>query len=359
MLIFLMILILGATIIEWYTLNQATLDLTYSCHASQSAIEPGEPFEVITHLQNNRRFPVLFVRMQENLPSEIQIRATGVDQREIKGGLYLYSTHFLLPRQRIVRRFPASLPERGRYFFRGATLFSGDFLGFRESGKFYPQMQEIVVYPASLQCPTLMERLGGYLGDFTVRRFIHEDPIAIIGYQEYTGREPQKAINWQQSARLGRLMVKKYDHTQDFWVSIILNVALSDSTSDKAKLLEACFSCTRATIEYFEKRHIKYEFQTNATAAGAINSWSHLEEGLGNKHRQTLLEGLGRATYDSTQSYGQLLSRAQKRARQGQGHVIITPNQPLRYNRYLDRLQALTGVPNCLLKAEDLLETDT
>ncbi len=66
--------------------------------------------------------------------------------------------------------------------------------------------------------------LGGVIGDISVNRFIFEDPMLTVGFSEYTGREPMRDISWTQSARLGRMMVKNYDHTVDLSVTILLNV---------------------------------------------------------------------------------------------------------------------------------------
>lgn len=344
MLIFLTVLILCAIGAEWYSMQDPLAQVTYDCFPSKAVVEPGETFEIVTTVQNKRPFPIPFIKMEEILPANLEFGRNLPAQRQEKGSLVLPSTLYLMPRQKLQRHQPASIRERGRYFFRGATLYGGDFLGLRETSKFYHLSKELVVLPAAIDCPLLLKNLGGFLGDISVNRFILEDPVLTLGYRDYTGHEPQKAISWSQSARSGKLMVKKYDHTLELSVTVILNVETADSQNGQdPQQIEHCFSMARAVCEALEDRGIQYGFLTNATAAGAMGCWTLLEEGLGSRHFYTILEGLGRATYEETQSFEQLLQRAGKRAQQGQAHIIITPTHQAEFQPMMDRLRDLTG----------------
>jgi hypothetical protein len=356
MLIFLLLLILIALGLEWLSLQKPSAKLHYQCLPDKLLVEPDEVFHLVTYLDNDSYRPIPFIRMEESLPALLQVENQQLELDPGKGYLSLTSTHFLMPRQRLVRRLKVSLPQRGRYIFRGANLYFGDFLGFRESGEFYPQLQEIVVFPKALAMSRLNEILGSYLGDYSVNRFILEDPMLIVGFQDYTGREAQKTISWPQSLRAGHLMVKKYDHTLEMTVQIILNVAFPANLPRDPALIEACFSLTRSVCEDLESRSIPYGFLTNATAAGAMGTWSRLEDGLGKRHIQVLLEGLGRATYDNTCSFEQLLDKAMRQAQTGQAYLLITPDLPADLGPFVDRLHALTNNPPCILKARDYYE---
>jgi len=343
-LIFIAVLILCAIGAEWVSLQDPLAKVAYDCRPSKAVVEPEEPFEIITTLQNARRFPVPFIKMEELLPASLEFLPPIPAHRQDKGGLIRTGTLYLMPRQTLQRRQPALIRQRGRYFFRGATLFGGDFLGIRETSKQVHLSKELVVLPTTIDCPLLLENLGGFLGEISVNRFILEDPVLTLGYRDYTGREPQKAISWSQSARAGKLMVKKYDHTLELSVTVILSVdsGTGDHRQDPQEI-EHCFSIARAVCETLEDRGVQYGFLTNATAAGAMGCWSLLEEGLGAQHFYTILEGLGRATYDRTQSFAHLLHRAAKRAQQGQAHIIITPALLPEFQPMINRLRDLTG----------------
>ncbi len=71
------------------------------------------------------------------------------------------------------------------------------------------------------------------------------------------------------TARFGKLMVKKYDHTLEPTVTVLLNVECPGNEPD-TESVERCFSLARTVCEAFEERRIKYGFITNAFAVGAV-----------------------------------------------------------------------------------------
>ena len=136
-----------------------------------------------------------------------------------------------------------------------------------------------------------------------------------------------KNINWPQSLKANKLMVKNFDHTTDLSVTVILNVENGeDGRTLNSLMTETAFSVARYVCETLEQKKIKYSFITNATAAGAVGHWSSVSEGLGNRHLYTILEGLGRATYDSTMSFDTLLLKASLASERGRAHIVITPS---------------------------------
>ena len=195
--------------------------------------------------------------------------------------------------------------------------------------------------PKSLSCPEVTA-LGGFLGDISVRRFLMEDPVLTLGFRDYTGTEPQKAISWKQSARLNRLVVKRYDYTLEPSVTVLLNVECRGEDAD-AKLIERAFSLARSVCELLEGKRIKYDFITNATTAGALGLWSSVTEGLGSAHLGAILEGLGRATYDRTEPFEATVKRAARRAEAGRSHVIVTPQNDEYLNLAAKRLRDETS----------------
>jgi len=309
--------------VQRYSLDSSLQGVAYQRHLSRLLAAPDEQVEMITTLTNRRRILLPFLRLTEFLPKEADLQATVTGTyREGKSLSTLVSTTYLMPRSKLVRTVGFSLPSRGRYLFTGAELSGGDFLGLNEKRVRIDSFCELVVYPRETSENEIHEAFGGFLGDLSVRRFIIEDPVLTVGFRDYTGREPLKAISWTQSARSNRIMVKNYDYTTELSVTVLLNVECD--APDKEALLEQCFSITHTVCRMLEDRGIKYDFFTNATTAGAFDMWSYLAEGLGDRHFMTILEGLGRASYQHVEPFGKTLSRVER----SQGHrglVIITP----------------------------------
>jgi hypothetical protein len=364
MLIYIVVLIAVAAVIETLSLKNPLDFVRYGTYSSKPSVDPGESFEIVSVIENTRRLPLSFVEIQQILPLEISIdlKIAGKHYTESGPGgswsptLRLRSTAYLLPRQRLERRIPASLPARGIYHLRGASLHSGDFLGLRRTSRRFDRTSEIVVLPAPAEEAPELAALGGFLGDISVRRFIMEDPVLTLGFRDYTGREPQKAISWVLTARFGKLMVKKYDHTLEPTVTVLLNVECPGNEPD-TESVERCFSLARTVCEAFEERRIKYGFITNAFAVGAVGGWSAVADGLGKSHLSAILEGLGRATYDCTEPFEKTAERAARIAENGRSHVIITPFEYKGLAACVRRLKHLTGgetvvIPACSVKKE-------
>ena len=266
----------------------------------------------------------------------------------------MYSSCYLMPRQRLVRRITASLPRRGRHFVMDATLLAGDLLGLSQQQRDIHQFYEIVVLPRRVEAPDLSQALGGFLGDVSVQRFILEDPVLTIGAREYTGHEPMKTISWKHSVRTGRLMVKNFDHTVENCVTVLLNV---DGGTDY-DTMERCFSLARMAVEQLESKGIQYSFLTNAATAGAMGRWSEVADGLGGGHTKAILEGLGRATHDVLESFDSLLWRAVRRSQQGRAHILVTPQAIPASDPRLARLREHSQGMLFLLSAEALAQEE-
>ena len=365
MLIFIVVLLLLAGAAELVSLKDRLSLVSHTLTPAKALVEPQEPFELVLETENTSRLPLSFLETDDRLPPDLSVAPETLEQGfALYGtenpqlyGLKLHSSAYLLPRQRLVRRVTATLPRRGRFIFHGATLKSGDFLGLSESVREYLQLTECVVVPAPAPVTPELCALGGFLGDISVRRFIMEDPVLTTGYRDYTGREPQRAISWKQSARLQRLAVKQYDHTLEPSVTVLLSLQ-AEGKSAKPVLCERCFSLARTVCEELEKKGIKYGFMTNAATAGAFGLWSSVAEGLGRAHLSAILEGLGRSTYELTEDFEATALRAARAAENGRSHIIITPVEDAAVRVAAAKLREGSGGGVFTLSALATLEVD-
>ena len=347
-------LVIVAVLAERWSLNHALDGVEYDVEPDRALVEIGEQFSVITTLKNRSRRFIPFLRMVEDLPRDMDaglVTTRGAAMKEDR--VNVRSTVFLMPRQQLTRSFEAALPARGRYFLKGATLFGGDFLGLREVSESVLRLREIVVLPARWDVPDFSDTLGGFLGDVSVNRFILEDPVLTLGFREYTGREPQKMIAWPQTLRAGKMMVKNYDYTMELSVSVVLNVYDADGLGLNHARMERAFSMARSVVEALEEKAVSYAFYTNAVAAGATAPFRHIPDGLGSAHAQAILEGLGRATYDVSESFFDMADRLMRGAEQGRAHILITTTCPDSYGPVLSRLRELTGGEVLVLRADE------
>ena len=291
--------------------------------------EPGEEITLTSSLINGWYFPVLYISFIILLPQGAKIIDTRQDSKRHR--LYL------LPRQKYTSDIRFTLPERGIYRNGRYYLETGDFLGFQSKVVSEELTANIVIMPERSQNEPVLNTLGGYLGDISVRRFIMEDPVLTIGYRDYTGREAMKNISWKQSARKNQLMVKNSDYTTDISVAVVLNMQGNDRI-----LLEESLKLLRSTCEQLEEKRIPYEFLSNGDTGNC-------PEGYGNHHFNYLMARCGRSSLLSYSSFEQLIDRCIKKRKNNRSYIIITPQLSSSEQIQLDRLQAVSDHPLCIL----------
>jgi uncharacterized protein (DUF58 family) len=328
MVFFVIALIIFAVLLQQWHMKHALQGVSYRFSVTLGLTAPDENFELVTTLTNHTRRFIPYIKMTESLPPSIAIHATGqvLDNRHYSNEPHYLSKVYLLPKGKLIRRIPVSLPNRGRHAFRNAWLWGGDFLGLEENCLPLYRDAEVVVYPRPAESDYLHKVMGGFLGDMSIRRFIIEDPVLTVGFREYTGREPLKQISWLQSAKAAQIMVKTHDYTTELSVSVALNVEAGVDGAEKSDAVEECFSIGHAVCRQLENKKIKYDFFGNFSTLGAeYATWKYIPEGLGTRHFHKILEGLGRASHNAFEPFEALLERTLAKQTGAKSLIVITP----------------------------------
>lgn len=343
---FMIVLMITLLVLQFCTGPGALRGIYYKCHVSKTMVSPNEVFTICTTVENHKPMMVANIRMQENFPPDIKLHMEADELFYGSTDVQLTSRFYMMGNEVYTREIEASLPKRGSHHFRPAIIYSSDFLGIEERNRFYDVREEVVVIPQRLECPRLEQMLGDYLGDLSVNRFILEDPMLVVGFNEYSGREPMRAISWKQTCRMGKMMVKNYDHTLDLSACILLNIKTDYLTEESDARIEACYSMVRTVCEYLEEKRVKYNFFTNATITGFAGLWSNVGEGLGETHFNYIMEGLGRAMNYATGDFSHVLQKALYQADRSGSFIIITPYEEEQWQPELNllRRQALGSV---------------
>ncbi len=310
-----------ACLAQWYLLTHGLDEVSFTQRTSATLVEAEEAFTIHSTMENRKRFLPVLLQVQERLPEDLSIVGRPKQSRVSLYRVRYYDyCQYLRRRDKVTRSYQATLPARGRYVFRGAVLKGNDFLGMQESALQIDTLTEVIVAPKRMESVPLEQMLGGFLGDVSVRRFMAEDPSLHTGFRSYTGREPMRSISWSQSAKGQGLLVKQYDYTTDPTVRILLSVEGGTPYE-----IEACYSLVRTLCETLEQKRIRYDFFTNAVVVGGPRACRHVGEGLGTQHLNTVLEGLGRATYHCATPLHTTLRRAGDALGEGSS-ILILPN---------------------------------
>ncbi|MBR6321331.1 MAG: DUF58 domain-containing protein, partial [Lachnospiraceae bacterium] len=159
------------------------------------------------------------------------------------------------------------------------------------------------------------EPLGGTNGDFSVQRFIHEDPTLIYGYRDYTGREPMKQISWKATARTGRLIVREQDHTLDRNA-----VVLADLRAESPITLEHTLEIIRTVCEMLEEKRVPYALITNSDLG-------EVPEGLGRQHIHLIQRRIGLSRPVAYFRFEELLHKVLSVSMRDRNFILIAPGR--------------------------------
>ena len=306
--------------------------LRYKCGFDTQLAEPGEKIGFTGSLVNNFFLPIIYISLALSLPEGAKIAG-----KDNNNGSYRMC---LLPYHSSRHTLVFSLPQRGVY--KGGRFFleTGDCLGFKSSVLSDKISQNITVMPRKCDDEKVIQTLGGFIGDISVRRFIIEDPVLTLGYREYTGREPMKKISWPHSARTGKLVVKNNDYTVDVNVAVVLNMA-SGTALEKEKSLEI----VRTVCEQLEQQRIPYQFLSN----GDVGS---RKEGYGRKHLNALMMDMGRSELFCHTSFDALIDRCISERKSDRSYIIVSPPLSVENKEAISRLSKYSEYEPCVLEAE-------
>ena len=312
--IFLIVVII--VVIEGVSLWGRKRQLEVKFDLDTTLVEPGETATLYYTVYNPYRLPLLYVGFSLFLDKDVTVcenkEFCRVHVTESETGTKVGHHFYLLPHRKFCGRLHFSLSDRGLHELGKFFLETGDFLGL------FPILisggitKKIICTTDTCDVEEL-DLPGGMLGDISVRRFILDDPTMLLGYRDYTGREPMKQISWNQTAKVGKLMVRQNDYTTDRVATVLVNMY-----SSQRPLIENCLKIVRTVCEQLEDAKIPYEMMSN----GDLLS---IPEGMGREHLFFILRRLGLSRLSGFAGFGSLVDRCVRRRRSNCCYIVITP----------------------------------
>ena len=351
-----LIVIAVALVLEWRSMSFPAEWVNYRREPSKRSVEPGEEFLLKTTIENatKRNIPYLFVA--EPLHETVKIvDKTGLDLTRNKNTVWQRSTYFVRKRQRVRRNLRVAIHERGMYKFEKAELRFGDFLGIKEIVREIKGHQNVVVYPNRLEDSRLQQVLSDIFGEVSVRSFLYEDPMLVMGYRDYTGREPLKSISFPMSAKRNVLTVTEFDHTREEMVDLIFDVSYKGDFDHFAMQLETIFCMARTLCEGFEQKKLSYRLITNAFYASMeVRGVNVIQSGgSGGSSFRKILEILGSSTGAPMCKTGELLQYSFTSFSQEKEFVYISLRREDDTQELIKRMERQYGQHITCLYGED------
>jgi uncharacterized protein (DUF58 family) len=353
MLIFLIVILLLAALLEFFSLRGGAASVDADITLSKTRAEAGEALTLQSTVRNNGRLPISYLALSVGFPETVSLPADVKTERDVN---YTAVTEEfrLWGRQQRSRRLSFSLERRGVHVICGRKLARGDFLGLSLSERRADCRRELLVYPRPLQSGALVEALGNYCGELSARRWLIRDPVLTLGVREYTGTEPMHTISWSQTARRGALTIREFDYTRSLNCCVLLCVnGLQD---DDGTLLDRCCSAARTVCDTLIANGVEASLSTNAALIGY--PFAVCRSATASLGRESdVLDILARATDLPCAQMTALAEAALAAQTEAAAFVLIVPHADAAAEDARRLLEARNGM-GALLVAADRLEVD-
>ena len=354
MLIFLIVILLLAALLEYRSLRGGTACVDGDLSLSKNRVEADEPVTLTVTVENHGRMPISYLAVRVGFP----LCAALPDDADLdrQRSLLLLSEVFRLwGRRTKSRSISFQIAQRGVHTISGRDISRGDFLALRNETARFDARRQMLVYPRPLKSRALTEALGDYCGELSAQRWLIRDPVLTLGVREYTGSEPMHTISWSQTARRGELTVREFDFPRSLNCCVLLCV--NGLAAEEEALLDRCCSAARTVCDTLIASGVEAALFTNAALVGYLNEpMRSATASLG--RQQDVLDILARATSAACSDAADFARAALDAQTGSAAFVLIAPHadaETLEAQRLLETAQSGMG---CLLLACDGLEVD-
>jgi uncharacterized protein (DUF58 family) len=176
----------------------------------------GQSTEVELEVANRSWLPVLWMRVQDNVPSDLTKPGT------------LRWVVSLLPRERLTLRYSVSGRRRGYHRLGPLGTLGSDLLGLAEYEARRDEDDFVIVYPKIVPLHDLGLPSQSPFGTLPSRQRIFEDPTRIQGVRAYQPGDSLRRMDWKTSARVGALQVRRYEPAIALETAVFLNLCSDD-----------------------------------------------------------------------------------------------------------------------------------
>ena len=220
-LIFLLVFLLLLLLYRICLTTLALPHLTLQRHFSRKAVFEGECGEMTEIVTNASLIPIIWIRLESSIANALQF--TEQTDLELNGDRHIQSLFTLLPRQRIIHRYPVQFRRRGAYSVSSSALTAGDVTGMCRIMKEQSCRADILVWPKLIPDRDLPPLLLGTIGQWRLAHPLSEDPFLIRGLREYQPGDPVRAIHWPTTAKTGRVHIALHDPSSGTRLLVLLN----------------------------------------------------------------------------------------------------------------------------------------
>lgn len=291
-----------------------------------TGVFPGDKVVYELKVENQKFLPLSWVSIDEQFYTGLEFEvASRVKQQNEE--LYMHNCMLsLLPYQKVVRRYNMKAMKRGFYQLKQLIMTSTNLLGTEEYSIDKEVYASIAVYPKIKDLSGALLPANTTQGDYSIRRWIIEDPMVITGVRSYSGNDSLKNINWKATAKNQQLLVNKYDFTADKRIMILLNLERQEYSLRKEDItaIESSLEVCASIANMLDESGVPFGFATNAHTLGKTET-NVLDPDTGDRHMIAVLESLAKVSYFKKYNSRELLKLLVTDFSWGTEVIVVTP----------------------------------
>lgn len=203
-------------------------DFDFTRQVSQDHMFPGEEFELTLTLENRKPVPLPWLRISEEVPSELDVLNARVSRSDRFDTDTLQDTLSMAWYERVRRTYRLVARRRGFLHFGPATVQSGDLFGLFRSNARIVSRQPVVVFPHIVPLDDFQFPAARPVGDARSRVRLFEDLNRPSGLREYQSGDSMRRIDWKATARLRKPHVRLYDYSVEHSLTLLVDVQTAE-----------------------------------------------------------------------------------------------------------------------------------
>jgi uncharacterized protein (DUF58 family) len=340
---FLFITFLILIIQGWIYRRWGWSHLHYSRAFSTSTCFSGDEVQILETISNRKLLPLPWLLLQSQFPTQLQFQQQM--NLEISKGQF-YQNHksifSLMPYTQIIRKHHVRCLNRGYFRLRSVSMTSGDAFGISRISKTQQLDSELLVFPKSVPMEAVPLPSRSWQGDVLVRRWIMDDPFIVAGTREYQYGDTLNGINWNATARSGKLQVHNRERTADHRVMIMVNFDLNESVqtqvSDPAAI-EKALSYAITIAEWVIDQGMEAGFACNGYSLEAPKESVFIAPHGGKEALNQLYHVMAKLVIAQSIGFEQFMANMIADPLSGADIVLITAYVSEEIQRHIDQLK--------------------
>ncbi|MWV46375.1 DUF58 domain-containing protein [Paenibacillus sp. HJL G12] len=306
--------------------------LSYDRHFSTGTCYAGDRIEMVETIENKRRFPIPWLRLEAMLPASLgfkRSKETWISEGQIYQN---HTSFFSLPAQtRITRTHQIQCRGRGIFRMDTATMTGSDLFAMYTPSLQVTLNKRLVVYPSLRRDEELPSSWKTWQGELAVRRWIVEDPFLFTGVRGYAPGDAMNRIHWKASARSGELQVHQHGYSADPKAMILLNIEVTEqmwNVVTKPEVIEEALSYAATCAAALIHQGMAAGFASNAYfSPDADGRLAHLAPDYGLPHLEDVLEAMAAVELKVYRPfYEQLKLEAERDFHETIDYFVVTPH---------------------------------